>query len=101
MTRWLLLPLALVSAAGILSWASLVIPLFLGELKWWENLPTSGPVILAPYSLPLGCVARTICHWGVTDRDLRFMVSADEVQVYKAGASDGWEDFQLIPSTQP
>lgn len=62
----------------------IVIPLYFGELTitGQENIPTSGPVILAPTHrarwdsiiLPLAAGRP------VTGRDLRFMVTADEVR---------------------
>ncbi|MBD2462442.1 1-acyl-sn-glycerol-3-phosphate acyltransferase [Oscillatoria sp. FACHB-1407] len=62
----------------------LVLPNFFKQIKvsGQENLPTDGPVILAPThrsrwdALILGWVAGR----GVTGRDLRFMVSSSEVQ---------------------
>lgn len=61
----------------------LVIPLFFGrvEVTGQENLPTSGPVILAPTHRSRwdALLVPYATGRGVTGRDLRFMVSANEV----------------------
>lgn len=61
-----------------------VMPFYFGriEVTGQENLPTSGPVILAPTHRSRwdGLLIPYATGRGVTGRDLRFMVSADEVR---------------------
>lgn len=61
-----------------------LISLFFGriEVTGQENLPTSGPVILAPTHRSRwdALLIPAMTGRGVTGRDLRFMVSADEVR---------------------
>lgn len=62
---------------------SLVFPLYFGwiEVTGQENIPTSGPVILAPTHRSRwdGLLIPAATGRGVTGRDPRFMVSANEV----------------------
>ena len=62
----------------------LVMPLFFGRIQvtGQENLPTTGPVILAPTHRARwdALLVPYATGRGVTDRDLRFMVSLDEVK---------------------
>src|SRR4028118_1327101 len=61
-----------------------VLPFYFRQLKvtGQENIPTSGPVILAPTHRSRwdALLMPAMTGRGVTGRDLRFMVSADEIR---------------------
>ena len=68
-----------------------------------QNLPHSGPVLLAPthrarwdaLMLPMAAGRR------ITGRDCRFMVTTTEMRGCRAGSSNGWAAFPWISSAPP